>query len=37
MTDSQPHEGLETILQNASLSDDQQEQAIRLVYGKRLV
>jgi len=30
------HEGLEAILQNASLSDEQQEQAIRFIFGKRL-
>ncbi|KAI6184242.1 Upb-1 [Aphelenchoides bicaudatus] len=31
-----PHEGLESILQGVSLSDEQREQAIRFVYGKKL-
>jgi len=36
MSDSGPHESLETILQNATLSDDQRDQTIRFIYGKKL-
>ena len=35
-TDPQPHEGLEAILNSGRLPSDELEEAIRLIYGKRL-
>lgn len=35
-SDPQPHEGLEAILNSGKLPSEELEEAIRLIYGKRL-